>query len=101
MPLSKTAAPPTYTIYLDGQIRRGAARDLLKQIRDDAAGRSPEVAKMDTEHYASVIIDNAQFYLPKGVLDYFATQEFESEYERALRYLAEMPESGVRVLSKT
>lgn len=100
MPLSKPAAAPTYTIYLDGQIRRGTARDLLKQIRDDAASRSPEVAKMDTDRYASVIIDNAKFSLPKGVLHFFATQEFESEYERALRYLAEMPESGVRVLSK-
>jgi len=65
-----------------------------------AARRSDEIAKMDAERYASVIIGNAEYFLPKEVLAFFETQDFESDYDRALRYLAEMPASGVRVLNK-
>ena len=106
MPSNKLATEPIYTIWLAGGAgggngtRTGSAYQLLDAIREDAATRSEEVRKLTTEGYASVIVSDAAFFLPKDLLSFLRTQSYESAFDRALRYLAEMPNSGVRILTK-
>jgi len=98
--VSKAPASPTYTIFVDGRTQRGTARELLERIRADAARRSEEIAKMDADQYAAVLVKDAAYFLPEDFLSLLSAQTYESQYDRALRYLAEMDASGVRILTK-
>ncbi len=101
MPSNEPATPPTYTIFIDGKSRRGSAFDLLDGIRRDAASRSEEVARLSTDQYAALIVQDAAFFLDRDLLAYLKEQPYPSDYDRALRYLAEMVSSGVRILAQT
>ena len=98
MPSLKPTPPLQYTIFFDGRIVRGAAQELLEIIRDHASQRSTEAARMSTERYAVAIIEDAKYFLPAKLLDYVNEETYDSEFDRALRYLGEMSASGVRVL---
>jgi hypothetical protein len=103
MPSSKTGAttaaePSSYTIWFAGETRSGTAKDLLDGIRSDAGGKSEPLRRLSTEKYANLIISDASFFLPEDLLAFLRSQPYLSDYDRALRYLSEMPSSGVRIL---
>ena len=91
-------AEPAYTIWFAGETRQGTAEDLLEGIRHDAAHGSAEIRKLTTEKYAALIVSDAGFFLPRELLGFLRTQRYPTEFDRALRYLSEMPNSGVRIL---
>lgn len=97
-PVTRDSAAPTYTIWLPDGIRRGSAFALLDRIRQESREES-EVRKLDTEQYATRIIASAAYFLPGDLLEFLRGQEYDSDFDRALRYLAEMPDSGVRILA--
>lgn len=102
MQLSSAAAvrDSDYTIWFAGATRTGGARELLEGIRREAGARSEEIRKLTTEEYARIIVADAGFFLPRDLLAFLRTQAYASEFDRALRYLAEMSTSGVRILSR-
>ena len=102
MPSSKAApAAPTYTIFVDGKIERGTARELMERMRADAAKRSDAIAKMDTRRYASAIVEDADVLLDRKLFAFLEKEPYATEYDRALRYLAEIDAGGVRILSRS
>jgi hypothetical protein len=98
---TRASAAPAYTIWLPEGIRRGSAQTLLDRIRREAGQKSKEIQKIDTPQYASRIISDADYFLPADLLEFLRGQEYDSEFDRALRYLSEMPGSGVRILAST
>jgi hypothetical protein len=93
-------AGPVYTIWFSEKTRQGTAEELLDTIRGEAAQHSPEFRKLTNEKYADILISDADFFLPRGLLEFLRMQSFESKFDRALRYLSEMPASGLRILKK-
>lgn len=100
MPSTKASPAPTYTIFVDGKIERGTARELMERIRADAAKRSETIAKMDTRRYASAIVEDADVLLDRNLFAFLDKETYATEYDRALRYLAEIDAGGVRILSR-
>jgi hypothetical protein len=100
MPLNKAPHSPIYTIFFAGGTRSGTAQQLLESIRRGASKRSKNIAKLSTAQYASLLIDDAPFFLDKNLLAYLRQQPYASEFDRALRYLSEMEPSGVRILAR-
>ena len=96
MPSSKTTTPPEYTIWLSGT-QRGTAEQLLSRIRQKA--KSASIAKLSTGQYAKRLIADAPYFLPQDMHSFLEKQKYPSVYDKALRYLAEMPTSGVRILT--
>jgi len=89
-----------YAIWFSGATREGTAHELLEGIRKEAGARSEEIRKLTTDEYAGRIISDAAFFLPRDLLAFLRAQAYESEFDRALRYLSEMSNSGVRILTK-
>ena len=100
MPSSNTTTEPSYVIWFGGGTREGTARELLDGIRREGAVRSETIRNLTADQYASVIVSDAAFFLPRDLLAFLRTQTYETEFDRALRYLAEMRDSGVRILTK-
>jgi hypothetical protein len=100
MPSSKAHAPTIYTIFMDGKTHRGTAQKLMTQIHSDVAKRSQEVAKIGPKEYASKLIEDAPFHLDRNLLAYLSKEDNDTDFDRALRYLAEMEPSGVRILAR-
>lgn len=100
MPSNKVASEPVYTIWFPGGTRQGTAQELLDKIRHEAGAQSREARKLSTDSYAALIVKDAEFFLPRDLLAFLRAQSYESELDRALRYLSEMSNSGVRILTK-
>jgi hypothetical protein len=94
----ETQVEPTYTVWFSGGPHRGTAREIMEQIR--ASARSSGIRNSTVDEYASVIISDAPYFLAKELLDFLESLSFESKFDRALRYLAEMESSGLRILAK-
>lgn len=92
-------AQPNYTIWFAGRTRRGTAQGLLDEIREEAGQKSEEIRKLTTGQYASRIITDAAFFLARDLLEYLRKQSYDSDFDRALRYLSEIQSSGVRILA--
>jgi hypothetical protein len=88
-----------YTVFDDGKIVRGDARQILERRRKEAAKGSKEIARMDAEQYAEAMIEDAPYFLPEDLLEALTGQDFDSTYDRALTYLSQMPTSGIRILT--
>lgn len=88
----------SYTVFDHGATRRGDARAILENIREEAASDNDEIARMDVEQYADALIEDAPFFLDEQLLDALGSQPFDSKFDRALTYLAQMPTSGIRIL---
>jgi hypothetical protein len=89
----------SYTVFDHGNTVSGNARSLLTHIRDQAAEHNPEIDAMTVEQYADAIIEDAPFFLDGDLLDALRTQHFDTNFDRALNYLTQMPTSGVRILT--
>jgi hypothetical protein len=88
-----------YTVYDEGKTRHGDARDVLEQIRLENGRDNDEVARMNVDEYARALIDDAPYFLPSDLLKVLGSQPFDSDIDRALTYLGQMPTSGVRILA--
>lgn len=97
---SKTLTGSLYTVWSSGSTFEGSAKDILKAIQADAKEDSA-IKCMSVKQYAQALIQDAEFFIPKEALKFLENQEFESEYDQALQYLAAMLSSGVRILGKS
>ena len=88
-----------YTLFDEGKTISGDARDLLERIRQENGRENDEIARMDIAQYAHSLIEDAPFFLPDDLMEALAQVPFDSEFDRALAYLGQMPTSGVRILS--
>jgi hypothetical protein len=88
-----------YTVFDEGKTLRGDARKVLEQIRAENSQDNNEIAQMDVEQYARALIEDATYFLPIELLKALQVQNFDSDYDRALTYLGQMPTSGVRILT--
>ena len=88
-----------YTIFDHGQTRRGDARALLEEIRVQAQKNNEEIARMDVDQYAEALIEDAPYFLEDGLFAVLKDQTFESKFDQALTYLAQMPSSGIRIMT--
>ena len=88
-----------YTVYDEGKTRRGDARKILEEIRHDNAQGNDEIARMNVDEYARALIEDATYFLPRDLLNVLVSQPFDSDIDRALTYLGQMPTSGVRILA--
>jgi hypothetical protein len=100
MPESKTLTAPFYTVWSSGSTFEGSAKDILKAIQEDAKEDSA-IKRMSVKQYAQALVQDAEFFVPKEALKFLEEQEYESEYDQALQYLAAMLSSGVRILGKS
>ena len=89
----------SYTVFDDGRTIQGDVRTLLEQIRTENSRENVEIAGMNVDEYARALIEDAAYFLPEDLLGALETQAFDSDYDRALAYLSQMPTSGVRILS--
>ena len=87
-----------YTLYNDGDTLRGSARDLLEQIRAENAKENDEIKHMNVDEYATALIEDATYFLPDDLLRALKSEKSESDYDRALTYLGQMPTSGIRIM---
>jgi hypothetical protein len=93
-------ATPTYTVWIGGKTRRGSAEQILLRIRDNARSDS-KLRDLDIQEYAATLISDAPYFFPDGkVPEFLEARHFASQYDQALEYLAAMPASGVRILSR-
>ena len=96
MPSNKALTGPIYSILFEGT-HEGTAFELLDWIRKRAASKS--LRDLTTEKYAKLLIADAPYFLPEGLLRALDKKRYASEFDKALWYLSEMPSSGVRILA--
>lgn len=89
-----------YTVWDSGTKRTGSAEDILGQIRQNAARDNKELKDMTVDDYAVALVADAQYYIPKKILDSLESQDFPTTYDKALAYLCATPSSRVRILSQ-
>jgi hypothetical protein len=89
----------SYTIFDHGQTRHGEAQALLEQIRVEASQENEEVAQMNVEQYADALIEDAPYFLDDDLLKALKAQKFDSKFDLALTCMAQMPTSGIRILT--
>jgi hypothetical protein len=88
-----------YTVWHNNQAQTAPACDVLRDIKSDTQDNR-ELQAMSVKQYAKALVEDAGYFLPEKLLRYFEKQAYESDYERALEYLAAMPTSGVRILAR-
>lgn len=89
----------SYTVFDHGATRQGDARVILEQFRQQAAANAQEFALMSVDEYADALIEDAPYFVERELFDALKAQRFETKYDRALTYLAQMPSSGIRILT--
>jgi hypothetical protein len=102
MPKRKRRPAPAeaaYTVWHTGEVRTAPAREILRAIQRSSQA-SGELRAMSVQRYAKALVEDAPYFLPKELLDYFQRQQYSTEFGRALEYLAAMPTSGVRILAR-
>lgn len=99
MQASKVKDLPVYTVWDGQKTRRGMAHQILDGIKNDA-GRDSAIRRMGLDEYATVLVEDASYFIPTGELRFLEGQPYESKFDQALQYLAAMPSSGVRILQK-
>jgi len=100
MPQNETEESPVYSVSVSGIVRTGTAREVLRAIQANARDES-SVRKMSLRQYAEVLVSDAPYFLTKEELKFLENESYPSEFDRALRYLATMQSSGVRILAKS
>ena len=89
----------SYRVWDSGTVREGSARDILEQIRTALAGDNEEISKMDVTSYARALIEDAPYFVDQELLKALRREQYPTDWDRALHYLASMPSSRVRILS--
>lgn len=88
----------TYKVLDNNQIRTGSAKEILTQILRD--NKTVEDMKgMTADQYANALINNAGYFLPKVAIDSLNELKFDTEYDKALKFLSTMPTSGTVILA--
>jgi hypothetical protein len=98
--MGKMVKSVSYTVFDSGTTHTGSAEKILEDIRRNGAQKNEEMEKMTVEDYAEALIADADYFIPKKVMDAFKPFDFPTKYDRALAYLAATPTSGVRILSQ-
>src|SRR4051794_34951306 len=98
MPSNKALPTREYTVIDSGHTRHGSAREILAQIKANANADST-LKKLTLDEYARVLIEDAPYFLPKAALEFLGKQNYPSEFDQALEYLAAMASSGVHILT--
>ena len=88
-----------YTVFDQGKTINGDARTLLEQIRVENSRDNAEIRGMDVDAYAQALIEDAEYFLPYDLLAAMKDYKFDTDYDRALAYLSQMPTSGVKILA--
>ena len=88
-----------YTVWHTGEVRTASAEEILRTIQRSSQA-SGELRAMSAKRYAKALVEDAPYFLPKKLLDYFQRQQYSTPFDRALEYLAGMPTSGVRILAR-
>jgi hypothetical protein len=88
-----------YTLFHEGKTRQGEATSLLEAIRSEASQENEEIRKMNVDQYEDAIIEDAEYFIDEDLLRALQAQPFESKYDRALTYLAQVLTSGIRILT--
>jgi hypothetical protein len=88
-----------YTVFDEGKVISGSAKKVLERIRAQIGKENKEIAKLNVEQYATALIEDAPYFLPDDLLESLKKQEFDSNYDRALTYLGQMPTSGIRIMT--
>jgi hypothetical protein len=101
MPASKSpiSTKTVYTIWNVNRIKKGTAHEIIDAIRRSAAERSEEIRKLTADEYAAVIVSDADYFMPAELFKFWRDQPYDSDFDRALRYLAEMSSTGIRILA--
>lgn len=100
MTLPAASAPAVrYVAFLGDRLERGSAEEILRSIQQHAPAES-SLRKRDLDEYARLLIKDADYFIPKGILDFLEQQAYPTAYDKALVYLSYMQSSQVRILSK-
>ena len=62
-----------------------SAEQILHQIQRSGQA-SGELRAMSPRRYAKALVQDAPYFLPKKLLDFFGKQEYSTEFDRALEY---------------
>jgi hypothetical protein len=89
----------TYTVDDSGELRVGTAQDILQSIRDKQTGNE-EISALTVDGYADALIQNADYYLSKGVIDVIRRRPFDTKFDKALTFLNAMPASGAHIIAQ-
>jgi hypothetical protein len=87
-----------YRVWDAGKIHQGSSTNILDTIRQGA--ENGEIKNMTVDQYAAALVNDAPYFLDQSLLDALQQVDYPTEYDRALNYLAAMPSSGVRILSR-
>jgi hypothetical protein len=88
-----------YTVFDHGEIHHGDARSILEQIRVKASVDNVEIAAMNVDQYADAMIEDAVYFVDDALLKALQAQRFDTKFDLALACLAQVPTSGVRILT--
>lgn len=88
----------TYIVNDDGNILQGTAHDILQRIIDKSPGYPSDISGMSVDIYAETLIRNAPYFVPKMIYDGILPMQFESDADKALIMLSNMPASGTVLL---
>jgi len=87
-------------VWSNGRTRNGTAEEVLRAVQEDAQPDSA-LKGLSLGEYARLLVENATYFFPDGVVpEFLAAHEYATPFDRALEYLAAMPSSGVRILSR-
>ena len=92
-----TKTLPKYRVWHRGGMLKGDARAILERMR--AGARNKELQAMNVEEYILALIEDAPYFVDEGLLEVLQSEEYASEADRALTYLANAFDSTVRILS--
>jgi hypothetical protein len=86
-------------VFLGDRLEKGSAKDVLRSIQDHAP-KDSDIIAMDVTDYANLLLKDADYFIPRGVLEFIERQEYPTVFDKALSYLAQMESGHVRILSK-
>jgi hypothetical protein len=89
----------TYTVDDTGELRVGTAQEILQSIRDKETGNE-EISARTVDGYADALIENADYYLSKGVIEIIRRKRFDTKFDKALTFLNAMPASGAHIIAQ-
>jgi hypothetical protein len=85
-----------YRVWQGGKIVEGGAREILEQIR--AGARNKELLAMNVDEYIAALIEDAPYFVDEDLLKALQSEDYSSDADRALTYLANSYDSEVRIL---
>ena len=88
----------TYTVSDDGEIRTGTPEEILEAIINKPSAVASDISSMSVDSYANTLIKNAPYFIPEKVYRLLKDLPFETDAEKALVLLTQMPSSGTVII---